>query len=85
MEDHQGRGPEPVYSQVYRVLHKYYGQPKLVDGDGSCFRGPKGETAILTDNGKKDQIHEVVIVGASINVVADLEKIIGKQEEHISK
>ena len=82
-DDDQGRGPEPKYSAVWSFLHNYYGNPAFADGKGSCFRGKKGETAVLTDNSLENGIHELVLVNVPLSTIRDLEQALDKNDmEH---
>ncbi|MFA5258898.1 MAG: hypothetical protein WC979_05015 [Candidatus Pacearchaeota archaeon] len=67
-----------TYSRVWGTLQKQYGHPINKDGNGSCFRGNDGQTAVLTDNSLSSSIHELILIDVSKTVVEGLEKIIAK-------
>jgi len=76
--------PVPTYSQVHDYLHNLYGEQINKDGKGACFRGLKGETAVLTDNSlERGESHEVVLIDMPLKVVLDLEKIIERKDFEI--
>jgi hypothetical protein len=68
----------PLYSRVWSTLQRYYGKPINKDGNGSCFRGTEGDTAVLTDS-LTDKIHRLVLVDVSLPIVAELEELVNKR------
>jgi hypothetical protein len=69
-------GPTPLYSQVWGYLQRNYGNQINKDGKGSCFRGENGETAVLTDNSSRSNVHEVVLINVPSNIASGVEAIV---------
>jgi hypothetical protein len=72
---------EAAYSKIWEHLRNSYGQPINTDGIGACFRGPKGETAVLVDNSQDKDYDEIVLIKMPIEVASTLEKIIQEAQE----
>lgn len=79
VEDCKGTGPIPIYSQVWELLSKEYGNPVFHNGTIQIFAGERGKgSATLTDNSGRgnSNVHELVLLGDSKKLADDLEGII---------
>lgn len=66
----------PPYSQVWTYLRNNFGNPINTAHRKMTFLGRNNETAILTDNTPKSNLHQLILIDVSNEISKGLKELI---------